>query len=376
MSPDLLKLFYDYTFIDIVISILLLSLSIFLTFQFKYRLNLSGNITFVIFLIHHLMFPLYIAFLYKYGSDSLTYFIGFEGFIFNDFSPGQVFLNKVLFFFKFIKFNFYNVNYFFSILSLSSLLLLLKVISDFKIEDKYTFHILISFLFLPSIHFWHMGYSKDTLTFFCISIIIYEVMKSKQNFIIIIFSLLLLYLVRIHICLFIIISFFSYYFLNIKSILIRVVGLVFVLFLTQFMLSNIFIFTDLESILVFLNIFQDLYTDDPATALVSQNNIVLQIFYYLFLPNIFALKDVSLFYLILALENTFILLLFLKILNLNFFSIKKIKYYSFLIVFSFLALTILSYVTSNIGIASRQKWIFLPSLIILLSGLKYKLNYK
>ena len=269
MSPDLLKLFYDYTFIDIVISILLLSLSIFLTFQFKYRLNLSGNITFVIFLIHHLMFPLYIAFLYKYGSDSLTYFIGFEGFIFNDFSPGQVFLNKVLFFFKFIKFNFYNVNYFFSILSLSSLLLLLKVISDFKIEDKYTFHILISFLFLPSIHFWHMGYSKDTLTFFCISIIIYEVMKSKQNFIIIIFSLLLLYLVRIHICLFIIISFFSYYFLNIKSILIRVVGLVFVLFLTQFMLSNIFIFTDLESILVFLNIFQDLYTDDPATALVS-----------------------------------------------------------------------------------------------------------
>jgi hypothetical protein len=376
MSPDLLKLFYDYTFIDIVISILLLSLSIFLTFQFKYRLNLSGNITFVIFLIHHLMFPLYIAFLYKYGSDSLTYFIGFEGFIFNDFSPGQVFLNKVLFFFKFIKFNFYNVNYFFSILSLSSLLLLLKVISDFKIEDKYTFHILISFLFLPSIHFWHMGYSKDTLTFFCISIIIYEVMKSKQNFIIIIFSLLLLYLVRIHICLFIIISFFSYYFLNIKSILIRVVGLVFVLFLTQFMLSNIFIFTDLESILVFLNIFQDLYTDDPATALVSQNNIVLQIFYYLFLPNIFALKDVSLFYLILALENTFILLLFLKILNFNFFSIKKIKYYSFLIVFSFLALTILSYVTSNIGIASRQKWIFLPSLIILLSGLKYKLNYK
>ena len=65
-----------------------------------------------------------------------------------------------------------------------------------------------------------MGFSKDTLTF-SISLIIYEISKSKKNLTIIAFSILLLYFVRPHISLMVIISLFIYYFVNFKGIFLK-----------------------------------------------------------------------------------------------------------------------------------------------------------
>ena len=377
MNPDILKLFYDYTLLDVVITTLLMLVSIYLTIKIRYNLQLNRNITLAIFAIHNLMFPIYLVYLFKYGSDSISYFIGFHGYIFLDFEPGQVFLNKILIFLDFFKMNFYNINYLFSIISLVSFYLLLKKIQDLKINNKSIFYLLVSFLFLPSIHFWHMGFSKDTLTFFSISLVLYEILKIKPNLIVIMFAMILLYFVRIHICLFVFLSLVLFYLFKINSFFLKIISIIFAIFLSQIMLKNIFNFTNIESIFQFLNIFRDLYIDNPVTALSSDTHMILKMLYYLFTPNILFLKDASLFYLIVALENTMLIFLFINIFSFtSFFSIKKIQYFSFLIVFSLVSLMILSYVTTNIGIAIRQKWIFLPSLVILLAGLKYKKIYK
>ena len=123
-------------------------------------------------------------------------------------------------------------------------------------------------------------------------------------------------------------------------------------------LRAIFNFTDLQSLITFLNIFQDQYIQKEATALTSDRNFLFRLLSYLFLPNIILIKDTSIFYLYIALENTFLIFLFIKIFTLNFFSLKKFKTLSFLLFFSLISLCILTYVTSNLGIATRQKWIF------------------
>ena len=66
--------------------------------------------------------------------------------------------------------------------------------------------------------------------------------------------------------------------------------------------------------------------------------------------------------------------MYLVILLFNLESFKFYKYdlYRFNILLFFLSLFLLSYTTSNIGIAIRQKWIFLPSLIIFMAAIKFK----
>ncbi len=376
MSPEILTLYYNHSIIDITITTIIFFSSILLTVYTRGILKLNKLHTLLIFSIHTFMFPLYMIYLLKYGTDSLTYFVYFDKYNFLEFESGQIFLNKLIIFFDFFKLNFYNINYLISILSLFSFFLYLKIIENLKIKDKFTFYIVLSFFCLPSIHFWHMGFSKDTLTFFCISIIVYEVMKLKPNLFIIILSLSLLYFVRAHISLMTFTALIIFYLINNQNKFLKILIIILFLFITPILLRTIFNFTDLNSIVVFLNMFDDLYTSNYATALYSDTNIFLKAFYYIFLPNIFFIKDMNLFYLFVVFENTLLVILFLKVITFKILSLKNLKRYSFLILFSLIALFLLSYVTSNLGIATRQKWIFLPVIFIMLSAAKYNYNYK
>ena len=377
MNPEVLILFYNHSFIDIIISIILLFLSVAMTLYMRNILQLDKNLTTFIFSMHSLMFPIYMLFLFYYGTDSLTYFIGYEGYFFNDLETGNIFMNKFLDFFHKFKLNFYNVNYFFSILSLISILLYLKLIQNIKFENKKNFYFVAIFFLLPSIHFWHMGYSKDTLTFFFISLIVYEVLKSRPKLLILIFSLTMLYFIRVHICLIALLSLSAYLLLISKlDFKLKILCCLILINLIPFLLKAIFNFTDLESIFTFLNKFRDLYIQKDSTAIYSDTNFLLKIFYYNFLPNIFIMKDLNLFYIFISIENTILLILFLKVFNLKFIKYENFKNIYFLVFFSFLAMFLLTYVTSNLGISSRQKWIFLPSLYILFSTSKFNLNKK
>lgn len=376
MNPEILKLFYSHTFIDTIISIFLLFFSITFTIYVRNILQLNKILTFYIFLIHTLIFPFYMFFLFSNGTDSLSYFIHFKTYTFNELETGRVFMHQLIFFFDALKLNFYNINYLFSIFSLFSFYLYLKIFEKIEIKDKFNYYFIFSLFCLPSIHFWHMGYSKDTITFICISLIIYEMLKSKTSLVIIIFPIIILYFVRVHVCLIALISITLYYFFNSKKLITKFWFIMFLSFITPYLLSEIFNFTDLKSIFEFLNIFRDLYTQQESTALYSDTNLILKLIYYIFSPNLFSIKDFNLFYLYIAFENTLLIVLFVRIFNIKFLSVEKLKYFSFLIFFSLISLYLFSFVTSNLGVAVRQKWIFLPAIYIFFSASKYKINYK
>ena len=98
MNPELYKLFFNHNLIDILISIFLIFASIYITINSINVLKLNRAYTLIIYSIHNLMFPLHMLFLYKYGTDSVTYFINPQGYNYVDMQSGQIFMNKILIF--------------------------------------------------------------------------------------------------------------------------------------------------------------------------------------------------------------------------------------------------------------------------------------
>lgn len=72
-------------------------------------------------------------------------------------------------------------------------------------------------LFLPNLHFWSSGVGKDTILFFCIGAFAYGMQNIVKRMPLLIFSLLLSYLVRPHIALFLLISFSLAYLFDAKT---------------------------------------------------------------------------------------------------------------------------------------------------------------
>ena len=98
---------------------------------------------------------------------------------------------------------------------------------------------------------------------------------------------------------------------------------------------------------------------------------------YLFKPYLW--ENTGIYFKILSLENIIIVLILLSlIINLFFHKIKKINIkfidIKIFILLTFILITIFNVLlTSNAGIAVRQKWTFLPGLIFILIYIRYNL---
>ncbi|PSD37872.1 hypothetical protein C7E21_10595, partial [Acinetobacter radioresistens] len=101
----------------------------------------------------------------------------------------------------------------------------------------------------------------------------------------------------------------------------------------------------------------------------------MQIFTYIFRPLPFdAHSTLALFT---SIENTILLFLFIYILF-----ISKFRLYSFvegkntwLLIYAFLTCSMLAITTANLGIATRQKWMFMPIFIYLLIYAFYRYKH-
>ena len=91
MSPEILTLYYNHSIIDITITTIIFFFSILLTVYTRGILKLNKLHTLLIFSIHTFMFPLYMIYLLKYGTDSLTYFVYFDEYNFLNLESGRIF---------------------------------------------------------------------------------------------------------------------------------------------------------------------------------------------------------------------------------------------------------------------------------------------
>src|SRR5690606_39066857 len=109
---------------------------------------------------------------------------------------------------------------------------------------------------------------------------------------------------------------------------------------------------------------------------IASMSYPMQMFTYVFRPLPFEAS--SAVTLVTSLENTILLFLFIYILFKSKFNFRPFIYDKnlWLLTYVFLTCTILAMTTANLGIATRQKWMFMPVLLYLLiySFHNYKLN--
>ena len=375
------NLFYNASYLDFLLFLALIFFFMLVLAYIKLKIKLTTNITFFLFFYHNLFFLIYTYYQIEIGTDAVSYFLNYEGYERNDISTGRVFLHKLIGYFSALNINIHNINYIFSAISFLPFLFFLKIIQELKVYEnsKINYYLLISFLFLPSLHFWISGYSKDTISFIVIFFISYLYITrvdrqlpqvSNKLFIILLFSLIiLLYSIRPHLALLMTTSSAIYYFcskkysvFNYKFILTLGLGLPIIYFLFTEVFGNTL---NYENITRIINMYRNL--DEPNTGSqidLDKKYIVFKFILYLFAPNILFIQSLNLQNIIVIIENTFLIFFFLKLFKFRFCNIKSVLFNLIMLILFFAAMTL---ITSNLGISNRQKWMaFLPLVITFL----------
>lgn len=227
-------------------------------------------------------------------------------------------------------------------------------------------------LFIPSMSFWSAGLGKDAISFLSVCLFLYAITTNKKIYILLPISFFFMFMVRPHIALMMIVSFILYFILKSKvHILFKLTTLPIIV--AGIILSSSFVQqyvgleeASIDSVSSYVDQRQGYNQSGGSSIDLQSMSYPMQIFTYIFRPLPFdAHSALALFT---SIENTILLFLFIYILFKN-----KFRLYTFiegkntwLLIYAFLTCSMLAITTANLGIATRQKWMFMPILLYLL----------
>ena len=253
----------------------------------------------------------------------------------------------------------------FSFISYLGCLKLFEVIID--LTDR-NYNISYLLLLLIGTHFWTVSLGKDSLMFYSMCCLCYNIYfdKPKSHYIL---PLLLIGLIRLHVLIFVLVGGgVSYVFTN-KKIKMQTkfifVGLVLgaLLILIPFFLKEIAVtnFSDIEGK---LQNSMNANLEGGAGVDMKDSNLIVKWFSYMFRPFIFEARNPM--FLVSALENLVWLYIFFIIIKGLFFDKIKTNYILWSYIGIILACTLpLAYTLANFGISMRQKIMIFPFFLIL-----------
>lgn len=297
-----------------------------------------------------------------------------------NFYPGTRFTESlVLIVTRIFDSNYLNTNLIFNIFGCLGLVLIYLTLKKyFFVLNKYWFFILL----IPSMSFWSAGLGKDSVSFFATSLFLYAVTSSKRSILIVPIAVLSMCMVRPHIALMMLVSYLLYYVIKAKT------HVVLKLFVLPIIAAGVIIAlsfvqqyvgleeASLSSVSDYVDQRQGYNQSGGSSLDITSMSYPMQMFTYIFRPLPFEAH--SALALMTSLENTILLLLFVYILIKSKFNFRPFveKKNLWLLAYVFLTCTILAITTANLGIATRQKWMFMPVLLYLLiySFHDYKLN--
>ncbi len=226
-------------------------------------------------------------------------------------------------------------------------------------------------LFLPNLHFWSSGVGKDTILFFCIALFFYSVLKLKKRILGVLISLLVSYLLRPHITLFLLSAYgVGYLFSNdIKAykrffFMIIFAGAFTVLFSSVLSFVKIDEFNS-ENIEQFSNSkVKSLSAKGGSTVDISNYPYPLKVLTFLYRPFFFDINNPLA--ILASFENLLLLILTIKFLMRKPISVIKNSHLIIKsgVVFFLLGTMSFSLILGNLGIMLRQKNMFMPMFIL------------
>lgn len=330
--------------------------------------------------IWHTLFSLLYWYLSVNGvADALGYFKKTFRIPFNiNLSPGTRFTEFVTYIIR-VSFdsNYLNTTLVFNIIgSLGLVFIYLSLRESLKGISKYWSLV----LFIPSISYWSSAIGKDSLVFFAVSIFIYAITTSKKRIALVYLSLAILFMIRPHIALAVLLSFIVYFIIQSKShIILKVISLPFIIGASAIALSFVQEYVGVDEVSVegvedYFDGRKHLNMGGGSSIDTSSMILPVKMFSYIFRP--FPFEAHSLIAFIASIENSILFLSFGYIAYKardSFNTIFKNENL-WLIFYTITTWIMLSYGLKNLGIAARQKWMFMPVIIYLL--LSTYSNYK
>lgn len=228
-------------------------------------------------------------------------------------------------------------------------------------------------IFLPSASFWTTGLGKDAISFMAMGLALWAALDFNNRKILLFFAITSMFIVRPHIAAVLLIAFiFSLVFDNRVKIYSKIFFGIFSLsgaaVILPIMLNYIGLSEadDLSDVDSYVDKRQSSNLSGGSSVDIASMSLPMQIITYLFRPLPFEAH--TLFALIASFDN--VILLILAIIGLfSYFKKNKPSIESnriFLWVYFLICLTVLAMTTANLGIAMRQKWMFVPVFIFLL----------
>ena len=335
--------------------------------------RLSTKRVIKLFLWHFIFCLIYIFYVTNVGGDANGYFSRANAGLVN-FNVGTRFVDWLTSILINLNLSFVGVFFFFNCLGTIGLLAFDSTLKSIPSHSK-KFTSLKTFLpFLPSISFWSAGLGKDAISFLAISLAIWSITRLRKKNSILVISIIIMLLVRPHIAAIMVVALCtSIAFERGVKLPIKVLVLLISLLGTSLILpfalkySGVSSYGGLnsESIQTYIDKRQSYNLEGGSSVNIDSMSLPMQMFTYLFRPFPFEARSIT--SLFASLDN--MVLFMIIIIGLKSIFHKNLKYdfanRKFLWVYSLLTLVILSMTTANLGIAMRQKWMFVPVIMYL-----------
>lgn len=370
---------FAFDFYQNMLTILFLIISLFIALIVGYKNKSDLKIVILLF-SWHTAFSISYYFFTKYNvADAVTYYNKSLSEDFN-FYPGSPYIYSLsLIFSKWLDASYLNVTLVYNLFGLLGLIYLYLALKKyFEKLDWYWKTI----LFIPSMSFWSAGLGKDAISFFSVCLFLYTITTNKKIHILLPVSFFFMFMVRPHIALMMIVSFVIYFIIRSRvHLLVKLITLPIIFSALTFSSSFVQQYVGLEETSVdavsgYVDQRQEYNQSGGSSIDLQSMSYPMQMFTYVFRPLPFdAHSALALFT---SIENTILLVLFLYVLFKN-----KFRPHSFiegknawLFIYVFLTCSILAITTANLGIATRQKWMFMPIFLYLLiyAFYQYKQN--
>lgn len=339
-----------------------------------YSFGVGHRMSLIIVLWHTLFSVAYYFFTINYGADASFYY---EAAASGDLrigvgTPGVVFLTGIFvyalnlpMFGAFLMHNFMGV---------LGLIVLHGAIKRECLNESRNIKLLaVAVVFLPSLSFWTAGIGKDAISFLAASLCLWSITDIRSRAKLFITGVLMMLLVRPHVAAMMVLAFLLATIIDSKVSLIKKIPMAVALSaISGFALVFAYQYAGVgdeisaANTIEYIESRQELYIDTGSGMDLSSMNILEVLFAYMYRPIFFEARNALQF--ISSIENLVLLIgTIIFILKLRMARLKKILQRTswMLLLYPVMSWILLGLTTGNLGIAVRQKWMFLPFLLYL-----------
>ena len=341
-------------------------------------IKLDKKRTLILYIWHSIWAIIYIILTLLYTNDSLLYYAraqkGDLNFMFG--TGTVVYITYILS--QKLYLSFISIYAFFNIIGSIGLIIFDKVIQEINRVPKNLNWIIKSLVFLPSVSFWSCAIGKDAIGFTATIFFLWSSIDIRKRIIFNILSAIMMFFIRPHIGIIMIYSLLLGFILSSK---IKAFDKLFITLLisviTFYITIQAFDFFRIENINDLSNFYEKRVNLNLSGSIDYDQNqypILISMIFYIIRPSIFDINSpLALFS---AIENTIISFLIL-ITILYLYKGKRLPKNSptsfpILITYVLSSSFILASTTSNLGIALRQKWMFMPIFLFIMISILNK----